>query len=545
MSPIQGMPERIPSAEPLQAAEAQYDMAIVGAGIVGCTLAYGLAQSGRKVLLLERDLSFQDRIVGELLQPGGCASLAQLGMLDCLDGIDARLCRGYEVYWGQQSIPTLYPDAPEALKLDFGDDGLSNEVDARMPRDSQGRAQGRSFHHGRFVQALRNKVTQSPNITLVEATVNDLVRNESGRVVGVLATPSTKAVLAASHSPSSSSSKRGLDQPLTFKAHLSMVSDGYASKFRRMVLPEDAPPPIVRSHFVALLLKDAVLPSPGCGHVILSDPSLTHASDTSNGPVLVYQLSKHDTRMLVDVPGPKLPSIQNGDLKVCMHRMEIDVYFLRSPFQKHLLNQVLPSLPASLVPSFTEAINANTKEARLRSMPNSYLPAYPQFRSKDCSGCIMVGDSLNMRHPLTGGGMTVGIGDALILTSLLGGQAATSSVAVDSVIDLENDQEAIRRAVETWYWRRKGLTGTINVLAQALYSLFAANGRCLRASKPGIFLTSAAYVQTTTLKCLKKAALNTFNVVDVVCLTRYLCFQGEFNVIYTNGMHLHSLISLI
>lgn len=39
-------------------------------------------------------------------------------------------------------------------------------------------------------------------------------------------------------------------------------------------------------------------------------------------------------------------------------------------------------------------------------------------------GVILVGDAYNMRHPLTGGGMTVGLHDAAILTRLLGDLAA-------------------------------------------------------------------------------------------------------------------------
>lgn len=58
-------------------------------------LGFSLAQSGRRVLVLERDLATPDRIVGELLQPGGCASLRALGMGDCLDGIDAVPTLGY------------------------------------------------------------------------------------------------------------------------------------------------------------------------------------------------------------------------------------------------------------------------------------------------------------------------------------------------------------------------------------------------------------------------------------------------------------------
>jgi hypothetical protein len=48
------------------------------------------AQDGRRVLLLERDLSQPDRIVGELLQPGGYLMLKRLGLEHAVDGIDAQ-----------------------------------------------------------------------------------------------------------------------------------------------------------------------------------------------------------------------------------------------------------------------------------------------------------------------------------------------------------------------------------------------------------------------------------------------------------------------
>jgi squalene monooxygenase len=58
----------------------EYDMIIVGAGVVGCAAAKAFGEDGRKVLLLERDLSEPDRIVGELMQPGGMHALKELGM---------------------------------------------------------------------------------------------------------------------------------------------------------------------------------------------------------------------------------------------------------------------------------------------------------------------------------------------------------------------------------------------------------------------------------------------------------------------------------
>lgn len=41
------------------------------------------------MLLLERDLSQPDRIVGELLQPGGYVMLQKLGLEHCVTGIDS------------------------------------------------------------------------------------------------------------------------------------------------------------------------------------------------------------------------------------------------------------------------------------------------------------------------------------------------------------------------------------------------------------------------------------------------------------------------
>lgn len=56
------------------------DIVIVGSGILGSALAAVLGRDGRHVTVVERDLSEPDRIVGELLQPGGCKALRQLGL---------------------------------------------------------------------------------------------------------------------------------------------------------------------------------------------------------------------------------------------------------------------------------------------------------------------------------------------------------------------------------------------------------------------------------------------------------------------------------
>lgn len=60
------------------------DLVIIGGGIAGCAMAVAMGKQGRSVILLEKNLKEPDRIVGELLQPGGVVALDQLGLLGTL-----------------------------------------------------------------------------------------------------------------------------------------------------------------------------------------------------------------------------------------------------------------------------------------------------------------------------------------------------------------------------------------------------------------------------------------------------------------------------
>ncbi|KAL8975944.1 MAG: hypothetical protein Q9177_006953, partial [Variospora cf. flavescens] len=152
-------------------------------------------------------------------------------------------------------------------------------------------------------------------------------------------------------------------------------------------------------------------------------------------------IGTHETRALVDVPeGTPTASHANGGVK------------------EHLRRVVLPSLPKCVQSSFEKALD----DGKIRSMPNSWLPPSTQ----QVPGMVLLGDAMNMRHPLTGGGMTVAFNDVLMLRDLL---------SPEQVINL-GDTERVKRQMRTFHWRRKNLTSVINILAQALYSLFAANG---------------------------------------------------------------------
>ena len=96
-------------------------------------------------------------------------------------------------------------------------------------------------------------------------------------------------------------------------------------------------------------------------------------------------------------------------------------------------------------------------------MPNSFLPS----ATNTIPGLVLLGDALNMRHPLTGGGMTVAFNDVVLLAELLDRERVGISLS---------DTKKVLGALRTFHWRRKRLSGVINVLAQALYALFAADG---------------------------------------------------------------------
>lgn len=56
------------------------EVIIIGSGVAGSAMAKALADQGRHVTVIERDLREPDRIVGELMQPGGIRALEKLGM---------------------------------------------------------------------------------------------------------------------------------------------------------------------------------------------------------------------------------------------------------------------------------------------------------------------------------------------------------------------------------------------------------------------------------------------------------------------------------
>jgi len=62
----------------------QYDLVVVGGGIAGASLAGSVAASGARVLVLEREREFRDRVRGEWVAPWGVLELERIGILNVL-----------------------------------------------------------------------------------------------------------------------------------------------------------------------------------------------------------------------------------------------------------------------------------------------------------------------------------------------------------------------------------------------------------------------------------------------------------------------------
>lgn len=77
---VQTAPNVESGANGTSVSEPEPDILIVGAGVLGSAMAAVLARDGRRVTVIERDLREPDRIVGELLQPGGFKALKELGL---------------------------------------------------------------------------------------------------------------------------------------------------------------------------------------------------------------------------------------------------------------------------------------------------------------------------------------------------------------------------------------------------------------------------------------------------------------------------------
>ena len=178
-----------------------YDVVIIGEGIAGSAFAHALSTASTccatplYIALLERSLAEPDHIVCEHLQPAGVAALRSLDLGDCLDGIDAIPVHGHAVLNAGEIVHIPYP----------------------------GGAQGRSFHHGRFIQNLRARARAAPGVDLLEATATVLIE-----------CPLTRRVVSVR------ARREGSNEKESFCADLVVIADRCFSNFRGPVMAGSA-----------------------------------------------------------------------------------------------------------------------------------------------------------------------------------------------------------------------------------------------------------------------------------------------------------------
>lgn len=123
----------------------QYDVAVVGAGLAGSSIAAGLAQRGWDVLLVERDRLPRHKVCGEFLSPEAQHSLANLHILEDVAALDPVPLRDAEIH-------TLR-SARLAMPLPAAAWGISRHaLDARLAAAAQ--RCGAEFRQGTAVTAV-------------------------------------------------------------------------------------------------------------------------------------------------------------------------------------------------------------------------------------------------------------------------------------------------------------------------------------------------------------------------------------------------------
>ncbi|MDE2893271.1 MAG: FAD-dependent oxidoreductase [Chloroflexota bacterium] len=220
------------------ATERRYDVAIVGAGPVGCVCAIAHARKGYRVALFEANPSAAKRLAGEWLHPPAVQVLNELG-ISVAGEVPSNSGEGFAV---------LPEDGQEPILLPYSDGSRSLVCE-----------------HAALVSHLRQVAGDDPAIDLLlHARVRTV---EDGRITftqdGVSSTVLAERIVGA---------------------------DGRSSVVRRSL--GLATQTRTCSRMIGLTLKGVSLPFEGYGHVVSGAP----------GPMLIYRLSEDRVRAVIDIP---------------------------------------------------------------------------------------------------------------------------------------------------------------------------------------------------------------------------------------------------
>jgi len=216
-----------------------YDVAIIGAGPVGCVTALAYAEQGADVLLIEANPKACSRLAGEWLHPGAVDILTKLGV-DLAPPVPYTTGRGFVVFPDDGSRPIALPYETGSF--------------------------GHSLHHERLVEILRTKASAAPNVEYIEPA-------KATRIIGQNLTFQSKSGAMRTIFANQIVGAAGRSSV----AHAALGIAGSAGTYSRMA---------------GILLEDTELPFEGFGHVVLG----------ALGPILIYRISDRFIRVCIDVP---------------------------------------------------------------------------------------------------------------------------------------------------------------------------------------------------------------------------------------------------
>lgn len=276
---------------------------------------------------------------------------------------------------------------------------LNGEHIAIPYSNENGYQEGFGLRNQNFLQNLRTEIEKHQSVEIIKSNVTDLCI-ENNRVIGCQYTD-----------------ENGTQKTITAK--LNVISDGFFSKLRNQLHGSKA---TVTGYFLGAILENVELPFANHGHVFVGEKV----------KFLAYPITSTKVRMLIELKDTSM-SIKSQELKLW------------------LKENVRPQLPESMFEAFDTAV----QKADFKIMPNHLLHADAKVKE----GAVMLGDSLNMRNPLTGGGMTVALTDVKNLCELIDNLENFETNTIDKLIDK--------------FYEKHACNATINILADALQRVFS------------------------------------------------------------------------
>lgn len=210
-----------------------YDLIVIGGGLGGSSVARYMAAAGAKVLVVEREQRFRDRVRGDMVYPWGAAEARQLGVLE-----EIMVPLGQRIATWSTTIEPL----PAA----------DRDIAATSPSGEQ----VVTFYHPRLQEALLEAAAAAgADVRRGTAAVGVQVSERSGGAV---------TVTLRGHEPGAATAAAGE----RLSARLVVGADGRDSAVRVWAgfhVAADAP----RLVLAGTVLRGVAAP-PGAGHVFLS-----------------------------------------------------------------------------------------------------------------------------------------------------------------------------------------------------------------------------------------------------------------------------------